>query len=191
LEIDLVSKNTKYAGFWRRLITICIDGFILAPVFLILDSIPLNRVSVIFLALISSSVGLVYYVLMLGFCGQTLGMMFSNIKVKKLNLKSIGWKESFLRYSVDLGLFIVTFAMEIYYFNGAQESSFSEKDISHFIGTVMKANSNFNLVMTLSLWFSWVWTFSEVIVLLMNEKKRAIHDFIAGTVVVNLPRKQK
>ena len=29
-----------------------------------------------------------------------------------------------------------------------------------------------------------VWVWSEFIVLLMNRKKRAIHDFIAGTVVV-------
>lgn len=40
------------------------------------------------------------------------------------------------------------------------------------------------------LWGLWAgyaqtaWLFSELIVLLFNEKKRAIHDFIAGTVVI-------
>ena len=32
-----------------------------------------------------------------------------------------------------------------------------------------------------------VWICSELVVLLLNEKKRAIHDYLAGTVVVVLP----
>jgi hypothetical protein len=41
------------------------------------------------------------------------------------------------------------------------------------------------------LWFGWVdtlsqaWTWSEIIVLLFNKKKRALHDFMAGTVVIH------
>ena len=33
-------------------------------------------------------------------------------------------------------------------------------------------------------WLSYAWMLSEVVTMLFNEKKRAIHDFIAGTVVV-------
>lgn len=32
-----------------------------------------------------------------------------------------------------------------------------------------------------------VWLLSELVVLLFNEKRRALHDFIAGTVVVRVP----
>lgn len=42
-------------------------------------------------------------------------------------------------------------------------------------------------------WFHWArmashgWVLSELVVLLLNEKKRALHDYLAGTVVVILP----
>jgi uncharacterized RDD family membrane protein YckC len=34
-------------------------------------------------------------------------------------------------------------------------------------------------------WLLLAWTLSELVVLLFNEKRRAIHDYIAGTVVVH------
>ena len=33
-------------------------------------------------------------------------------------------------------------------------------------------------------WASNIWIYSEFIVLLMNKRKRAIHDYLAGTVIV-------
>jgi uncharacterized RDD family membrane protein YckC len=36
-----------------------------------------------------------------------------------------------------------------------------------------------------------LWSFSEFITLLFNKKKRAIHDFIGGTIVLDLSSKQK
>ena len=36
----------------------------------------------------------------------------------------------------------------------------------------------------INLWLTNIWTYSELIVLLMNSRKRALHDFIAGTVIV-------
>ncbi len=33
-------------------------------------------------------------------------------------------------------------------------------------------------------WVSNIWIYSEFIVLLTNKRKRAIHDYIAGTIIV-------
>jgi uncharacterized RDD family membrane protein YckC len=33
-----------------------------------------------------------------------------------------------------------------------------------------------------------LWIYSEFIVLLTNEKRRALHDFMAGTIVIENPR---
>jgi len=35
-------------------------------------------------------------------------------------------------------------------------------------------------------WFSFAWVGSELVVLLLNEKRRALHDYIAGTVVIHM-----
>jgi uncharacterized RDD family membrane protein YckC len=35
-------------------------------------------------------------------------------------------------------------------------------------------------------WVSQAWLWSELVVLLLNAKRRALHDFIAGTVVIRV-----
>jgi hypothetical protein len=40
---------------------------------------------------------------------------------------------------------------------------------------------NFNIFY---LWATNIWVYSELIVMLTNKRKRAIHDYIAGTVIV-------
>ena len=43
-----------------------------------------------------------------------------------------------------------------------------------------------NAIFTAYDWASQVWLWSELVVLLLNKKRRALHDFIAGTVVVKV-----
>jgi hypothetical protein len=54
-------------------------------------------------------------------------------------------------------------------------------------------SSKEQLEMIKSLWPKWyrivdefntIWVWSEVVVILFNERRRALHDFIAGTIVV-------
>jgi uncharacterized RDD family membrane protein YckC len=35
-------------------------------------------------------------------------------------------------------------------------------------------------------WAGQIWTSSELVVILLNRRRRALHDFIAGTVVVRV-----
>ena len=36
-----------------------------------------------------------------------------------------------------------------------------------------------------TIWLMQIWTWSEFLVILLNKKRRALHDYLAGTVVVN------
>jgi uncharacterized RDD family membrane protein YckC len=36
----------------------------------------------------------------------------------------------------------------------------------------------------IQIWVNNLWMYSELFILLLNKRKRAIHDFIAGTVIV-------
>ena len=51
-----------------------------------------------------------------------------------------------------------------------------------------------NTISSLAIWRDYafnLWVFSEPIVLLTNKKRRAIHDFIAGTMVIVIPTRER
>ncbi|MBC7525059.1 MAG: hypothetical protein H7239_11545 [Flavobacterium sp.] len=40
------------------------------------------------------------------------------------------------------------------------------------------------ILFTIYSWLANIWTWSELLVLLTNPRKRALHDYVAGTVIV-------
>ncbi len=114
--------------------------------------------------------------------GGTPGKLIVGIKVLKLNLKPISWKEAILRYSVLLGITIYGLIVTI--------SSLIKADTQTYnnLGWLQKQQYLIFLSPILYKIYTWssnIWVYSELLVLLTNKKKRAIHDYIAGTVIVN------
>jgi uncharacterized RDD family membrane protein YckC len=182
-------RLVQYAGFWRRLIAIFLDTMIVFYPLIQLLSINVSNFGSLFvLSFIFQSLPFIYNICLLGICGQTLGMMVVRVRVEKLNQEKIKWKEAFLRYAVNVFVAILFLLMEYFYFSGVDEALLVGKNYSQFFLEFRNSNSTFNLISKIIASFSWIWTFSEVAVLLMNEKKRAIHDYIAGTVVVNVSK---
>ena len=94
----------------------------------------------------------------------------------------LGWREAWLRSSVDLGFAILTCLQAGYLLIRIPESDYSSTwsgDITLF------SDSTFSYGWIDAAAMVWVW--SEVIVMLFNEKRRALHDFIAGTAVISEP----
>lgn len=158
-----------YAGFWKRLGAGLVDSFVLIPIGLI--SIALVSISIwsaIVVTVVSNIFFAAYAIFFHYRYGATLGKMVTDIKVTLPDGSPIGIKEAFLRSSVELGLSIMTMFAELSEMRNAD----AEQHLSSsWHGTVD------------TIYLIWFW--SEVIVLLFNERKRAIHDFIAGTVVVH------
>ncbi len=110
--------------------------------------------------------------------GQTPGKMMMGIKVLRVDFEPIGWKEIILRDLFQvlqaLGsltkMFLVTFAIV-------------DMNLKLTGVSFVPANSLNFMVNRFSL-LSTFWIFSELLVLLTNQRKRALHDFLAGTVVV-------
>ena len=171
-----------YAGFWRRLGALLVDGFVLVPfvvIFVWLDGLSISTAMVA--AVASVTLAEAYAIYFHSRFGATLGKMVTNIKVTLPNGSPIGFTEAFLRSPVGLGFSMVaTFARLSAIVNADAEQYLS----LDWTGREAYASKLFPAWYGNVEFLGHLWFWSEVVVLLFNQHKRALHDFIAGTVVI-------
>ncbi|KKM25532.1 hypothetical protein LCGC14_1594040 [marine sediment metagenome] len=171
-----------YAGFWRRALAQIVDVAVLSP-FVFLGMKFLVPTSVAGAIAYYALMGLLvqcYIVLLHGFCGQTLGKMMARVRVTRLDASAIGVREALLRSSVDIVLSIVVIAGISYTLLNWGSPSWSGLAGSERWRLFRERNPLEPYASTAQQ----VWYWAELVVLLFNSKKRALHDFIAGTVVI-------
>jgi uncharacterized RDD family membrane protein YckC len=178
------SGNTKlyYASWWRRFGAFMIDYILFLPLGVLqyktwqtspqLAAILVTPVCVIPLA---------YFVIGHGVWGRTIGKLVVGTRVVALDGSRITWRQSFLRSAVDILLLV-----PVCYVYVRGYASLPSGDYTH-----LSPRDKYQLLN--SLWPQWYhalhkvhmgWTLSEFIVILLNKQRRALHDYIAGTVVV-------
>ena len=124
--------------------------------------------------------GVIYHIYLPKKYGGTPGKLIVGIKIIKLNGKPITWKEAILRESV----------MSVILFQTIISTSLAvlKADEATLISLNWKARSEYLTSLAPSIfipvWLKNIWYYGELIVLLTNSRKRAIHDYIAGTVIV-------
>ena len=112
-----------------------------------------------------------YHVLMHGLFGQTIGKMLLDVKVvRALDETEIGFRHAVLRDIMPL----IVVAISALFFT----ANFVNPDGSLVVGLAFAVVA---LLVVMPLW-----NVAELITMLFNDKRRAIHDFIAGTVVIRL-----
>ena len=167
-------SGRRYDTFGPRFFAAIIDGFVLWPVSLIFVFI--TNTDIITVAILASLVKdlmpYIYSVIMHGEYGQTLGKMAMGVKVVDFETEeSIGYKEAFIRDSVPIALMIGLYGYTAILLSDIHEGPL-EMDITSL------APMFFIGILTI------LWTLLEIFSMLLNSKSRAVHDFIAGTVVV-------
>lgn len=175
-------ESLRYAGFWARLASNLLDALILLPLsgltywgassfrlFNVYDLIP------------SALFGLFYNVYLVRRYGGTPGKLLVRIVIRKVDGTPAGYREAFLRCSVTFGLGLlmsVALLFPLFQMTDAEYLSLSfVKRTERIIELAPWWHSPLH-------WAQIVWFWSELLVLLTNKKRRALHDFIAGTVVV-------
>lgn len=172
----------QYAGFWKRFGSYWIDVLVMIPImFLVFWGNEQSRLFQVYYFIPGLLFGLWFHVYLVKRYGGTPGKILLKIKISKLDGSNVEYKESILRYLV---LFVLTMFTSIPMLIATMGMS----DAEYFSYDWMQRTA----VMTekLPAWHSFstiainVWIWSEFIVMLTNKKRRAIHDFIAGTVVI-------
>lgn len=177
--------GSRYQTFWPRFWASWIDGLILMPVYLLFAVILDPRISSLWnlalwllaLVLVVDRTGpWIYSILMHGRWGQTVGKMTTRVKVvDAVSEEPISYKKALLRDSIPI---LVLFPLLVY--SLYQLIIGSEYHIP-------QPSPDLSITANIADWTEFImgiWWFAEIVTMLTNEKRRAVHDFIAGTVVV-------
>ncbi|MBX2966326.1 MAG: RDD family protein [Cyclobacteriaceae bacterium] len=181
LTIDGIDESI-YAGFWTRLGSLLLDFVILLPyTFLILYLNGLSKNAYYFTFIPSLLFHFWFSIYLVKKYGGTPGKLIVGIKILKLDGTDVTWKEAILRQIVDFVLVIFGASMTLY------ALSLADSEYYESLTWMTKQQYLFALtplLLQINTWINNIWVYSELIILLFNKRKRALHDFIANTVIV-------
>jgi uncharacterized RDD family membrane protein YckC len=162
----------RYRTFLPRLVALLIDSFIMLPSGILDDFFRQAQFPPAFFYVwipLSSLVFPVYMITMHGLYGQTLGKMWMNVKVLDARTEeSIQFSQAILREAPQLVFNIGAIYLGIAFLGEDLESERVRSAYGVAVG------------------FAAVWALADTLTFLLHEKRRALHDLLAGTVVIKI-----
>ena len=183
---SIFPNEKRYRTFWPRFWAYWYDGLVLMPVLVLFTVashptiIPLlenTRWILVIAYILAYFSPWVYSIYMHGRWGQTVGKMITRVRVIDFNTESpISYSQALFRDSVPI---LIALPIHIYaLWQLATGVGYNIPDTELYDSSLPASGT---------IWaglISWAWQFAEILTMLTNEKRRAIHDFIAVTVVV-------
>jgi uncharacterized RDD family membrane protein YckC len=170
-----------YGGFWRRYFALGIDAIIcLIPLWVVLK---LLSAPFLVSSLIYSLLNILYSVLFISMSGQTPGKRLLRLRVTSFDGTVANRRSVLLRYSPNLILFCTQAGLVLGVMLSLRGTGgTSDQDL---LAATKQAPLGW-----LSTTLAFGWLSADIIVFLWNigKKKRALHDVIAGTVVIVEPK---
>jgi uncharacterized RDD family membrane protein YckC len=160
----------KYNTFWRRFGAGILDGLVLLPISFLDRFIKSseNEAAVIVSLFLSYSVFYFYSIIFHWQTGQTLGKKWANIRVVNVTEdKLLSFRQALIRDGVYFILELI----------GLIALSFEIVKLGYYPIGDSNAETYLN-------WLVFVWLLLELCTMLNNEKRRAFHDLMAGSVVI-------
>ena len=170
-----------YSSFGRRLGAYLIDFLLLSPLFALQIWASGHSISMAILSAVLVSVAFIgYRVYCHAIWGQTVGKRVAKLRVVWLSGEAIGWRESWLRSSVEMLFTGLTLITQLIALATIPAAEFAGLDMAHRESNLQVYTPAWSgYVITLS----GIWYFASLITLFVNDQRRTLHDFIAGTVV--------
>lgn len=178
---EVVDESNLFKTGWRRFWAVIFDAIILfavmAPLALLIeDGREDNLALLAALDYATTLITIFYYILMHAAWGQTLGKMITGVRVvKNSDLSPIAFRHALLRDVIPLVVFLA----------GIVLVNFMDIGIADNKAATLQAPP---IVVAIVL-LQFLWPALELLTMLFNLRRRAIHDFIAGTVVIRYLRR--
>jgi uncharacterized RDD family membrane protein YckC len=170
--------SLKYSTFWPRFWSPTVDGCVLFPLGFVSSYWAGSVESAQWatsLIVAQNLIRLVYTVWMHARYGQTVGKMVCGVRV--IDFKSegrISFLQAAIRESIPIGLNLILAGYATYKLFGLRPAPHSDPQaVFRELGPVFWLGS-----------LSMIWFLLEIVTMLTNDKRRALHDYLAGTVVV-------
>jgi uncharacterized RDD family membrane protein YckC len=178
LDQPVARAGGGYASFGSRIVARFLDAMILAAFVLIAQvwsyarPSPTSSLATLWL---TSALYFVYRVGMHARSGQTFGKMICEIAVRDVSGRPLRFWQALVREIVDILFFVVSAAFATVLF-----------DFMHLRRESGALDAVLPVVMFLSPlgWLSEIWIVADSVAMLVNEKHRALRDFIGRSVVV-------
>lgn len=171
-----------YGNFGYRFAALFLDGFIVAPLTLIVmyaNSMNLYNHYVTFP--ISQLIMLAYHVYLPVRFGATPGKQIMGLKILKLNGTPISYKESFLRYVLLFSVSLFTGILLLVAVSYADASLFNDLSWTKQQNYLQSFSGYWNFI---SVGVIYLVYFGSFIYFMLDDRNRSLNDLIAGTVVV-------
>lgn len=175
-----------YAGFWHRLAATLIDTLLVyVPLSLwfnwsFLSPSPYSLLLLLPLPLVFP----IYNITCLTYWGQTPGKMAVAIQVISHGGTTVSFRHALSRHCVDVVLAVLMLTTLLV---GLFTVSFPATSGTSAINSWHRQFPVWDLLD--DLWDVWIW--SELVVLLFNQQKKGLHDFLAGTLVIHRQKLQE
>jgi len=171
----------KYAGIESRfsagLIDFCVFlPFIALHVWASASSLRAQVVATIVSAFLYPGYSIYFH----GRFGQTIGKMVMKIRVISYNGTRLAWRQACYRSSVDV---VLSLLQTLTFLIAASRVTAVDFASLNWIERAQRIKQLTPYTWELTVLAN-VWVWSEVIIILTNKRRRALHDFIAGSVVV-------
>ncbi len=165
-------EDTRYKTFWRRFGAMWIDGFMFKPLALITPNVMVgSSFGLVIWACVLSLIPIIYNTAMHARYGQTVGKMVCGVMVIDLTqTRALSTKQAILRDSLSYGFSAAAFVL-----------------LAMIAAMDSEGDRWAALAFGFGLGFAVIaWSLGEVLTTLTNSRRRSLHDFIAGTLVVKL-----
>jgi uncharacterized RDD family membrane protein YckC len=179
---SLGSNALTYAGFWRRFGAYWLDIIVFLPIMgLSLWLGEKSRLFYLYDFFPGLLIGLWFHVYLVKRYGGTPGKLLMKIRIARLDGSAVGYHQAATRYAVLVALSsLVSIAMICATLDMSDSEYLSLGFLARSAKLVDLAPNWYKPVNILLN----VWIWSEFVVMLMNKRRRALHDFMAGTVVL-------
>lgn len=163
----------KYQTLYPRALALILDSVLLLPLGILdewMRTLTLRQ-EILYILLFGINIAsILYFIIMHGLFGQTVGKMLMKVKVLDISESSLKFRQAVLRDLPQILFIIGSFI----FMNPLLLSTgeMTTEALDYF---------KYPLVILMLLW-----GFADVIVFFTNDKFRALHDYIAGSVVVKI-----
>ncbi len=182
-----VSATIRFRTIAPRLLASLVDSTVLAPVAVLVTVMFASGISGPIAAAavaVQAIAWIVYTVVMHRRFGQTVGKMATKVRVVDVRTgEGLSWRQALLREGIPMAFSLALLGHQVYLLATEQVAV---RDIAS--GEHLRSGSGSALV-----FIPMAWLAVEVLTALTNSRRRALHDLIAGTVVVRtnaVPRRE-
>lgn len=133
---------------------------------------PAFSLSSILLEIVVCNIPYFYAVLMIGKYGQTIGKMVMKVKVvDNATENALTYSQSFMREAVPIFLVNTSIILNVILFSDVDFENFQISTVGYILIFIPSG-------------MLFIWSILEIVTMLFDDKKRALHDKIAETVVI-------